>query len=313
MKKIAIIIPVYNEQENITRVVHVLDDVTHKISSLSFQYIFVNDGSSDHTKETLEQLHAQKKYVHFINFSRNFGKEAALLAGLKHCEYDAAILMDGDLQHPPSLIPELITAWEEGYDQVIAKRDRQGEHFIKSLFAKSYYYLINRITSVEMKDGEGDFRLLSKRASEALLSLNEHQRFSKGLYEWIGFPKKTICYRNVIREDGETKWSFKQLINYGVDGILSFNTKPLRICFYLGLATFLLSLFYIGYTFFQIVRGGIDVPGYFTTISAVLLLGSIQLFSLGIIGEYIGRIYNETKKRPHYIVDNASLEGEQHD
>ncbi|TWT16056.1 glycosyltransferase family 2 protein [Planomicrobium sp. CPCC 101079] len=308
MKLISIVVPAYNEEENISSMYIKL---AQELEPLPYRYeiLFINDGSRDGTLQEILALSEAHDCVKYISLTRNFGKEAAMLAGLKRCKGDAAILMDSDLQHPPHLIGELVQGFEEGFHQVVAKRSRTGDSKFRSLFSSLYYRVINAITDVDFVDGEGDFRLLSRKAINSLLALSETNRFSKGLYSWIGLSKKIISYENVLRADGqESKWSFGGLINYGIDGIISFNTKPLRICFYTGFLVLFLSLLYIGVTFYQIMKEGIGAPGYFTTITAILVLGGIQLISLGVIGEYIGRIYNETKRRPSYLVDISNVD-----
>lgn len=302
---ISFVIPSYNEEGNIFNMMNALNGVMSS-SGLPYEVLFVDDGSDDKTMDEIRGALIDYPEVEYVSFTRNFGKEAAILAGLEYAKGDAVILMDADLQHPPDLIPQLIRGYEEGYDQVIAKRNRKGDSPIRSLLSRAYYWGVNKTIDVELHDGEGDFRLLSRRAVDSLLQLSEGNRFSKGLYSWIGLEQKTICYDNVTRQHGETKWSFKQLLNYAVDGIVSFNTKPLRLCFYAGILSMFLAVSYIVITLADIARNGVDVPGYFTTISAVLFLGGVQLLSLGIIGEYVGRIYNETKKRPHYLVRRTS-------
>lgn len=304
--KISLIVPAYNEGENLIRMV---EAVQQEMEQLHYQYelIFIDDGSSDDSVYILQGLASSNKTVKYVTFTRNFGKESAILAGLQNATGDAVILMDADLQHPPIIIKKLIQGFEEGYDQVIAKRDRKGDSKIRSFFSKLYYRCVNNAIDVQLADGEGDFRLLSRKAVSALLTLSEGHRFSKGLYSWIGLDRKVITYENQTRECGESKWTFSKLLNYGIDGIVSFNHKPLRICFYTGFLILMLSLIYISITFIQVLKDGIAVPGYFTTISAVLFIGGIQLVCLGIIGEYIGRIYYETKKRPHYLVEQTNI------
>lgn len=304
---LSFIIPAYNEAANLQRVHEAIYDEMNQLF-YDYEILFIDDGSSDHSMEVIHGLSFDFPEVRYLSFTRNFGKESAILAGLQHAIGDAIIMMDADLQHPANMIVQLIKGFEEGYDQVIAKRNRQGDDRLKTLLATSYYRFVNKTIDVELKDGEGDFRLLSRKAVDALLLLSEGHRFSKGLYSWIGLEQKTIEYENVAREQGQSKFSFAKLLNYGIDGIVSFNNKPLRFCFYMGALTLLLSLFYIAFSFIQILQKGIDVPGYFTTITAVLLLGGIQLICMGIIGEYIGRIYNETKKRPHYLVKRSNVQ-----
>lgn len=307
MKLISIVVPAFNEEANICAM---YTKLAKELESLPYRYeiMFINDGSSDQTLQEILKLAEVHDHVKYISLTRNFGKESAMLAGLKRIKGDAAIVMDSDLQHPPTLIGEMIQGYEEGFNQVVAKRTRSGDSKVRSLFSSLYYKLINSITDVDLQDGEGDFRLLSRKAINAILTLSESNRFSKGLFSWIGLSKKTINYENVLRVDGDSKWSFSNLVNYGIDGIISFNMKPLRICFYTGFLVLFLSLIYIFYTLFTIIRDGIGAPGYFTTITAILLLGGIQLISLGVIGEYIGRIYNETKQRPHFLVDISNAD-----
>ncbi|AQU80520.1 MULTISPECIES: glycosyltransferase family 2 protein [Planococcus] len=307
MKLISIVIPAFNEEANIASMYAKL---AQELEALPYRYeiMFINDGSSDSTLQEILKLAEVHENVKYISLTRNFGKESAMLAGLKRIKGDAAIVMDSDLQHPPTLIGEMVTGYEEGFNQVVAKRSRTGDSKVRSLFSSLYYKLINSITDVDLQDGEGDFRLLSRKAINAILTLSESNRFSKGLFSWIGLSKKTINYENVLRTDGDSKWSFASLVNYGIDGIISFNMKPLRVCFYSGFLVLFLSLIYIFFTLYNIMQEGIGAPGYFTTITAILLLGGIQLISLGVIGEYIGRIYNETKQRPHFLVDVSNAD-----
>jgi glycosyltransferase involved in cell wall biosynthesis len=273
----------------------------HKLTT-DYEFVFVNDGSKDDTLNILRDLASSDSSVHYISFSRNFGKEAAMLAGLKYATGDAIVIMDADLQHPPTLIKELLEGYNDGYDQVIAKRTRTGDSPVRSFVSRLYYKVMNKFVDIELVDGIGDFRLLSRRAVDSLVSLSEYNRFSKGLFSWIGYNELIIEYENVLRSDGESKWTFSKLLNYGIDGVISFNNKPLRLSIYLGLLTTIFGLLYVITTFVQIILGGVEVPGYFTLISAILFIGGIQLIFLGVIGEYIGRIYYETKRRPHFIV-----------
>lgn len=307
MKLISIVVPAFNEEANIASMYAKL---AKELEALPYRYeiMFINDGSSDGTLQEILKLAEAHDSVKYISLTRNFGKESAMLAGLKRIKGDAAIVMDSDLQHPPTLIKEMVQGYEEGFNQVVAKRSRTGDSKVRSLLSSLYYKLINSITDVDLQDGEGDFRLLSRKAVNAILALSESNRFSKGLFSWIGLSKKTINYENVLRTDGDSKWSLNSLVNYGIDGIVSFNMKPLRICFYTGFLVLFLSLIYIFFTLYNILQEGIGAPGYFTTITAILLLGGIQLISLGVIGEYIGRIYNETKQRPHFLVDISNVD-----
>ncbi|MBA4493056.1 glycosyltransferase family 2 protein [Paenactinomyces guangxiensis] len=303
---ISIIAPCFNEEEVLPQF---YDEVTKVMNRTRYDYeiIFINDGSRDRTLEILRDLSKGDKKVNYISFSRNFGKEGAMLAGLNFSKGDAVIIMDTDLQHPPELIPEMISYFEKGYDQVIAKRNRKGESFFRAFVSKIYYKCINQFVDITLADGVGDFRLLSRQAVNALLSLNEYNRFSKGLFSWIGFKEHMIEFENVNRTAGISKWSFLKLLNYAIDGLVSFNNKPLRIAIYMGLTVTLLDILYVLFMFIKTLLNGPDVPGYFTIIASVSLFGGIQLIFLGLIGEYIGRIYYESKKRPHYIVEEESF------
>ncbi|WP_233569892.1 glycosyltransferase family 2 protein [Falsibacillus albus] len=303
---ISVLIPSFNEAENILPIYHALTkELSHRIAR--YEIIFIDDGSTDQTIEWIKELSYHHPEVKYVALTRNFGKESAMFAGLKHARGDAVIIMDADLQHPTSLIHSLIEGYEEGYDQVIAQRDRAGDSFVRSKLSSLYYAVLEKLVDVELKDGQGDFRLLSRRAVNAVLQISERNRFSKGLFSWIGFHQKVIKYDNTTRKAGVSKWSIKKLIDYGIEGVVSFNHKPLRICLYTGIATLLLSLLSISIMFVRILFNGIAVPGYFTTISSVLFLGGAQLVSLGVIGEYIGRIYVEAKQRPHYLIEQTNV------
>ncbi|SDQ18125.1 glycosyltransferase family 2 protein [Virgibacillus salinus] len=303
---ISIIIPSYNEASNIEPLYQA---IANEFSGINYEYelLFINDGSTDDTLNRIKQLESIDPNVKYIAFTRNFGKEVALLAGFQHVKGEAVIVMDADLQHPCSLIKPFIQGYEEGFHQVIAQRNRKGDSRIRSYLSSLYYCIANKVVDVELKDGAGDFRLLSRNAVEALLLLNEGNRFSKGLFSWIGLNQKTIFYENIARQNGKPKWSLSKLLNYGIDGVISFNNRPLRICFYTGALILLLSLIYIFVNLLFIMTNGITEPGYFTIISAVLFLGGVQLLCLGVIGEYIGRIYYETKKRPHYLIQETNI------
>jgi len=313
---LSVIIPCYNESMVILKTHSKLLEILTRDSeekAYDYELIFVDDGSKDETLNMLKSVAKKERQTKYISFSRNFGKEAAMLAGLQYASGDLVIIIDADLQHPPELIPKMIELSGKGYDQVIAKRNRTGDSKRKTLFAKLYYKLVNRIVDVKIIDGIGDFRLLSRKAVDAILALQEYNRFSKGIFSWIGFKETVIEYENQQRAAGESKWSFKNLLSYGIDGLLSFNNKPLRLCFYSGALSMFISLTYIIIMLIRISLYGILVPGYFTTISAILFLGGLQLISTGILGEYIGRIYYEVKKRPHYLVDTTNIDKSQSD
>ena len=303
---ISVVVPCYNEEKVIAMTFDQLRAALEKITD-DYEMIFVNDGSSDGTIGALKRFAASDKHVKYISFSRNFGKESAMLAGLRFASGDYTVIMDADLQHPPELIAEMLTYAQEGYDQVIGRRDRDGDDKRNAFFARTYYRLVDRLTDVKLADGVGDFRMLSRKALDALLTMNEYNRFSKGLFSWIGFKEKIIHYKNRQRAAGESKWNFGSLIKYGVDGVLSFNNKPLRFCFVLGAAAIGVSLVYLLSLFLSILFEGIDLPGYFTTIFTICLFGGVQLISIGIIGEYIGRIYYEVKRRPHFLIDETNF------
>ena len=303
---LSIIVPCYNEGESIKYTYQEIKKVVNNIS-IQHEIVFINDGSKDNTLQILKNIGQNDKSVKYISFSRNFGKEAGMLAGLEYITGDCVVIMDADLQHPPELIPEMIKYYEEGYDQVIAKRNRKGDNKYRTWATRLYYKLVNKLIDVELVDGVGDFRLLSRKAVDSILAMKEYNRFSKGIFSWIGFKQKTIQYENQSRVAGETKWSFKSLLSYGIDGIISFNDKPLRVCFVIGCSLIMMSLIYIVFLFVQILIHGIDVPGYFTTIASIMTIGGVQLVFIGVLGEYIGKIYYEVKKRPHFIVDESNI------
>ncbi|GEQ08189.1 glycosyltransferase [Staphylococcus haemolyticus] len=316
--KIRVIVPCFNEGEVVTKTYDKLTEILMEDSldkGYDYDLLFVDDGSKDNTIDYVQHLASLDQHVKYISFSRNFGKESAMIAGFQHSvKCDAVVMVDGDLQHPPEFIPQMIEGFQEGYDQVIAKRDRTGENIARKSMTKLYYKLINSfVEDIEFIDGVGDFRLLSQRAVKAMSSLKEYNRFSKGLFEWIGYNTKIFTYQNVEREAGHSKWTFTKLLNYGIDGLISFNNKPLRAMIYLGMTIFSLSIVYILYLLIGIMVNGINNPGYFTTIAAVLLIGGIQLISIGVVGEYIGRIYYEVKQRPKYIVQASNLKEPTHD
>ncbi|PTH58655.1 glycosyltransferase family 2 protein [Staphylococcus agnetis] len=311
--KLRVIVPCYNEteiiKETITKLTSILDEAS-KLKSFDYDVLFVDDGSKDNTIEILQNAAASNAKVKYLSFSRNFGKESAMIAGFEHStDCDAVVMIDADLQHPPELIPQMVDMYREGYDQVIAKRNREGENAPRKFMTRIYYKMINYfVEEIHLEDGVGDFRLLSQRAVQSLVSLSEYNRFSKGLFAWIGYNTKVITYKNVEREAGESKWSFGSLLNYAIDGLISFNNKPLRTMIYLGFIIFMMSMLYVAYLLFDTITHGVSVPGYFTIIAAVLFIGGIQLISIGVIGEYIGRIYYEVKRRPKYIVQTSNLQ-----
>ncbi|MFB8214006.1 glycosyltransferase [Streptomyces anulatus] len=299
--QLSVVVPCFDEAEVIeafhTALVGVLDPLGD-----SFEICYVDDGSRDRTRLLLSALAARDPRAHYTAFSRNFGKEAAMLAGLRMSRGAAVVIMDADLQHPPELIPRMLELHRHGYDQVIPRRDRAGEGLLRSTLSHTYYALVRRCMDVELIDGSGDFRLLSRRAVESVLSLPESNRFSKGIFSWIGFDTVTFRYRNSERVAGRSKWGSRRLLNYGIDGLLSFNNRPLRLAIYTGFWVFVSALVYALWTVVGVVLHGADTPGYATLLTAVVALSGIQLVTLGVIGEYVGRIYHEAKHRPPYVV-----------
>ena len=314
--KLSVVIPFYNEENMIQKMYDELVKEINQITKAEFEIIFINDGSKDRTFERMLAIAAGDSRVKYISFSRNFGKEAGTIAGLEYATGEAVILMDGDLQHPPAMLPKMIEAYEQGYDVVSARRTRTGEKPHRTFLAKHFYKLANKMMDIELMDGVSEFRLFSRKVVNAIISMQEYNRFSKGIFAWIGFNEKVIEYENQVRTVGETKYSLKFSLNYAIQGILSFNDKPLRMCINFGLFCLLISLVYVLWTFIQyLVVPDSLVSGYFTTIFSVVLFGGIQLISIGVLGEYIGKIYYEVKKRPHYLVDqtNITVKGEQND
>jgi glycosyltransferase involved in cell wall biosynthesis len=304
---LSVVVPCYNEVEVLQRFYSDTSAVL-RASVAHYEILLVDDGSNDASLELIRRLAACDPRVRFISFSRNFGKESGMLAGLRHCRGDAAVIMDADLQHPPALIPEMLAQYRKGFQQVIARRTRQGDAWGRTFASRRFYGVMNRITDVELVDGAGDFRLLSRRAIDALVSLPEYNRFSKGLFSWIGFEPSVIEYENVQRSEGQTKWSLSSLFNYALQGAVSFNDRPLRAAIYLGLTVTLVSLVYAVWVIARTLARGVDVPGYATLITAILVLGGLQLLFLGVVGEYLGKVYYETKRRPQYIVREDNLD-----
>lgn len=307
---LSILIPSYNESNSIKAIYDKLNSIISADSinqNYNYELIFIDDGSNDNTLDIIKELQKCDNHIKYLSFSRNFGKEAAMLAGFAYSMGDAVVLIDADLQHPPELIPKMIKYYMEGYDQVIGKRNRTGDSKSKTILSKLYYKIVNYLIDIKLTDGVGDFRLLSRRAVNAILSMHEYNRFSKGIFSWIGFNSKIIEYENQNRLNGISKWSFKKLLHYGIDGILSFNDKPLTTTLYLGVTIALCGIIYVLYSLIRILIVGIDVPGYFTIITAILIIDGVQLISIGVIGQYIGRIYSEIKMRPHFIVKETNI------
>ncbi len=306
---ISIVAPAYNEQE-------VLGEfhrrVTEVMASLGCQYeiVLVNDGSRDNTLALMYALRERDPHISVVDLSRNFGKEIALSAGLDHTKGDVVVVLDSDLQDPPELIPQMLDIWREGYDVVYGMRTaRDGETWFKKTTAKYFYRLIKSVSRVDIPKDTGDFRLMSRRAVEALSKLREEHRFMKGLFAWVGFPSSPFLYRRDPRAAGETKWNYWKLWNFALEGITSFTVAPLKVSTYLGMLIAVLALLYAVFVIWKALVYSDPVRGYPSLMTVVLFLGGVQLISVGLLGEYVGRIFNEVKRRPLYLV-NRLLQSE---
>ncbi len=304
MKSITVLIPAYNEEQVLPSLFERLSTLADRESQYSFEFLFVNDGSRDRTLEIIKHHAEQDHRVSYINLSRNFGKEIAMIAGIDHVKGDALVIVDADLQDPPELIPEMIKLWEEGYDDVYAKRrSREGETWLKKFTSKQYYALLQSVTRIPIQEDTGDFRLLDRRVVESIKQFRESQRNAKAIFSQVGFNKKEILYDRDPRAAGETKWSYVKLLDLAISGITSFTTAPLRVASILGILVSFVSFIYIIYLLVRPLFGESTGSGYSSLMAVILFLGGVQLLSLGIIGEYIGRIFNETKHRPLYLVE----------
>ncbi len=306
MKKlVTIIIPAYNEEKVLPKLFNRLDKLSQNESNYLFEFLFINDGSKDSTMKLISEKSTIDNRISYINLSRNFGKERAMLAGFDYAKGDAIVIIDADLQDPPELIPNMISLWEEGYDDVYAKREsREGETWFKKATSKWFYSILDKISSIEIQRDTGDFRLLDRRAVEALKTLRESNRYTKGMFSWVGFKKKEITYKRDPRAAGETKWNYFKLFNLAIEGITSFTTSPLRISFIFGLLISSVAFFWILYLLIRPLFGVPTGGGYSSLMSVILFLGGVQLLAIGIIGEYIGRIFIETKNRPVYLIQD---------
>ncbi|WP_425458481.1 glycosyltransferase family 2 protein [Amycolatopsis rhizosphaerae] len=302
---LSVVVPCYNEADGIEPLRAALTRALPSIVG-DFEVVLVDDGSTDATLERMRSVCRADPRFRYLALSRNFGKESAMLAGLTEATGDAVAIMDADLQHPPELLGPMLERLRAGTDQVVARRTRAGDSRMRSLLARIYYRMMNRLVEVELQDGVGDFRLLSRRAVTALLSLGERNRFSKGLFAWVGYPTGVVEYENVPRRNGTSKWTFGKLVNYAIDGVISFNDRPLRAAIYLGLLCTVLAFGYAAWVVGVALARGNPVPGYVTIMCGVLGLGGLQLLFLGIMGEYLGRIYYETKRRPHFLIKETS-------
>lgn len=308
MKKLSVVVPCYNEEKTIVPFLESIARTEKELSDkLQFSYIFIDDGSSDNTLKVLKEASSQNSNIHFISFSRNFGKEAALLAGLEEADGDFVTVMDVDLQDPPELLVEMYSKINDGYDIVATRRsNRIGEPIIRSFFAKLFYRIMNRVSSTEMIDGARDFRLMTRQVVDSILELKEVNRFSKGLFSWVGYKVTYISYENRERVAGETSWSFWSLLKYSIEGFINFSDIPLTLATWAGLFSFFLSIVGAVFVIIRQIIFSDPVPGWASIVTIILFLGGIQLLALGIIGKYISKIFLETKKRPIYIVKERS-------
>lgn len=311
MKTVDLVVPCYNEEAGLEHFVLETNKVIDTIPDYSFRYILINDGSRDKTYLIMKDLAAQFSNIKYISFSRNFGKEAAMYAGLQHTSADYVVVMDADLQHPPAVFPQMLEAMEQGYDCCATKRDeREGESFFRGMFSKLFFKLSNMMTDAKNPYGAMDYRMMTRQMVNSILELSEVQRFSKGIFSWVGFNTKWITFKTVDRQLGSSTWKFSSLFKYAIDGITCFSVTPLRFIAVMGAVIFLISLIYIIVTLIQTLFFGITTPGYVTTMSAVLFLGGLTEMSIGVLGEYIGRIYMEAKDRPIYITKFSNFEDE---
>ncbi|AUW96204.1 glycosyltransferase family 2 protein [Streptococcus pluranimalium] len=304
MKTLSIVVPCYNEEETILPFLKAMRKVEKKFANeLLFDYYFINDGSSDNTLDILRDISRSYLNVHYLSLSRNFGKEAALLAGLEEVEGDFVTVIDADLQDPPELLTEMYAKIQEGYDVVGTRRaNRKGEPPLRSFFARTFYWLINLVSSTEIVDGVRDFRLMTRQVVDSVLELGEVNRFSKGLFSWVGYDVTYISFENKNRIAGKTSWSFWGLLKYSVDGFVNFSEAPLTLAVWAGSCSFLLSVVAMLFIIIRRLVFGDPVAGWASLVTIMLFIGGIQLLCLGIIGKYIAKIFLETKKRPVYIV-----------
>ena len=311
-KLISIVVPMYNEESTLEMLYEELNNVISTMPEYSFEYVFVNDGSKDKTLSMIKAMAEKDETVKYVSFSRNFGKEAALLAGLQNAKGDFVVTMDADLQDPPALLPEMVAYVASGeYDNAATRRvSRKGEPVIRSFFARMFYKLMRHMTDINIVDGARDYRVMSRPMVDSILSLQEYNRFSKGIFAWVGFETKWIEFENVERSAGETKWSFWKLLRYSVEGIVSFSNTPINMASYLGLfltATSMVALFLI---VGRALLFGDPVAGWPSTASIITFIGGVQLFVMGIMGQYISKTYMEVKHRPHYIIKESNLKGD---
>ena len=311
MKKISIIIPAYNEEESLPMLRGRIEKLMDSMKNYEFEILFVNDGSKDKTIEIIKKMREEDTRFNYVDFSRNFGKEIAMIAGLDYATGDCVIFMDADLQDPPELIPELVKYWEQGYDDVYAKRrSRKGETWLKKFTSKMYYKVLQKTTRIEIQKDTGDFRLLDRRCVNALKKLRESERNTKSMFSWIGYKKKEVLYDRDPRIAGTTKWNYIKLIDLSIDGITSFTTSPLRLSTYIAIPTFLVLFVYFIYVIVKCFVIKQAIQAFQAIILLILFFSGVQILLFGIVGEYLGRIFNETKNRPLYLVNEYNGEKE---
>jgi len=302
MKKINILIPAYNEAESIDKLNICMQQVIKNNPNYQWEFLLINDGSTDNTLLLIKELCKENDHFHYIDLSRNYGKEIAIMAGIDYSDSDAIIIMDADMQHPIESISEMIKYWEEGYDDVYAQRQTSNESWLKQITSKIYYRILQKSTNIPIQKDTGDFRLLDRKCVEALKMMRETDRNNKGMFSWIGFKKKGITYKQQKRQYGKTKWGYFKLLNLALTGITSFTTTPLRFASFIGIIISIIAFAYLIYIISKTLIFGDPVQGYPTIMVTILFLGGIQLIALGIIGEYLSHIFNESKKRPGYFV-----------
>jgi glycosyltransferase involved in cell wall biosynthesis len=308
MDLLSIVVPCYNEEESVTIF---LDDIQKTLVDFDYEVIFINDGSSDSTLEKIRNLADSNPNVKYISFSRNFGKESAIYAGLINATGNLVCVMDADLQHPPNLLPEMIEAISEGYDVAAAKRvSKKGEPIVNKLGSRFFYKLFNAVSSLNLVEGATDFRVMTRQVSDAVPELSEYNRFSKGIFQWVGFETKWIEYENVKRVAGDSTWSIWQLFKYSIEAIVAFTTVPLSISIFLGAIISVLAFIYLAFIVVKYLIYSDPVQGFATTMCTILLLGGIQLLSIGILGKYLEKTYKETKNRPIFIVKETNINDE---
>lgn len=306
MKLLSVLVPCYNEQETVEDFYQefIKNDAYFSSQDIEYEIVFINDGSKDNTVQEVKKLIECDKRVHLLSFSRNFGKEAAIYAGLEHSKGDYVVIMDADLQDPPSLLPEMFAGLEEGYESVATRRvSRKGEPVIRSFFARMFYRIMRKMSKADIVDGARDYRLMTRKFVNAVLKISEYNRFTKGIFGWVGFETKWLAYENIERQKGQTKWSFWKLFIYSIEGIVGFSTAPLAFASILGIVFCFVAFVFLLFIFIRALVFGDPVAGWPSTICIILLVSGVQMFCMGIMGQYLAKTYLEVKRRPIYIVD----------